>query len=112
MLGFFVNVISSKAADQRIVKNFTALFAVFELVIIKAELKTKKKKKIQILLIIKLKLKMIFNYVLILTHYVKTFGFIITIASWRNRFGICKWKYLKNYIETFDIFRKILIEDF
>ena len=110
MLGFFVNVNSSKAADQRIVKDFTALFAMFELVIIKAELKTKK--KLQILLIIKLKLKMIFNYVLILTHYVKTFGFIITIASWRNRFGICKWKYLKNYIETFDIFRKILIEDF
>ena len=25
-----------------------------------------------------LKLRMIFNYVLILTHYVKTFGFIIT----------------------------------
>ena len=68
-------------------------------------------KKLQILLIITLKLKMIFNYVVILTHYVKTFGFIITIASWRNRFVICKWKYLKDYIVTFDIFRKILIED-
>ena len=54
---------------------------------------------------------MIFNYVLIWTHYVKTFGFIITIASWRNRFGICKWKYLKDYIVNFDIFHKILIED-
>ena len=53
---------------------------------------------------------MIFNYVLIWTHYVKTFGFIITIASWRNRFGICKWKYLKDYIVNFDIFHKILIE--
>ena len=35
-------------------------------------------KKLQILLIITLKLRMIFNYVLILTHYVKNFGFIIT----------------------------------
>ena len=40
MLGFIVNVISSKAADQRIVKDLIALFAVFELVIILAESKT------------------------------------------------------------------------
>ena len=23
--------------------------------------------------------------------------------SWKDRFGFCKWKYLKNYIDTYDI---------
>ena len=25
-------------------------------------------------------------------------------TSWKDRFGSCKWKYLKNYIDTYDIF--------
>ena len=67
-------------------------------------------KKLQMLLIITLKLRMMFDYVLILTHYVKTFGFIITKQAGQIVLAICRWKYLKNSIETFDIFRKILIE--
>ena len=24
-------------------------------------------------------------------------------TSWKNRFGFCKWQYIKNYIDTYDI---------
>ena len=54
---------------------------------------------------------MIFNYVLILTHYVKTFGFIITKQAGEIILAYVNG-YIKNYIGTFDIFHKILIEDF
>ena len=42
----------------------------------------------------------------------ENFWFYQYKTRWRNHFGICKWIYLKNYIGTFDIFCKILIEDF